>query len=187
MSQQREALSKDIGAGLILRRSSPQDAEALAAFCADIHSDDPTTPDRLIGAWTRDLLTHPHPRFHPDDFTVVEEAATGRIVSTLNLIPQTWTFDGIPFEVGRPELVGTAPEYRNRGLVRLQFEEIHRWSEARGDLLQGITGIPYYYRLFGYEMVLDLDGAHSGFSIHVPQLEAGRDEPCRFRPATEGD
>ena len=187
MSPQAKTFIKDIGAGLILRRSSPEDAEALSAFCADIHSDDPEKPDPIIGAWTKDLLTRPHPRFRPDDFTIVEEAATGRIVSTLNLIPQTWSYDGIPFEVGRPELVGTAPEYRNRGLVRLQFEEIHRWSEQRGDLVQGITGIPFYYRLFGYEMAVDLDGARSGFAMHVPQLPTGQSEPCKFRLATEAD
>ena len=61
----------------------------------------------------------------------------------MNLISQTWAYEGIPFEVGRPELVGTLPEYRNRGLVRAQFEEVHRWSAARGELVQGITGIPY--------------------------------------------
>ncbi len=33
---------------------------------------------------------------------------------------------GFPFGVGRPELVGTLPEYRNRGLVRAQFEEVHQ-------------------------------------------------------------
>ncbi len=187
MSSQAKTFIKDIGAGLILRRSSPEDAEALAAFCAEIHSDDPGQPDAIIAAWTRDLMTRPHPRFHPDDFTIVEEVATGRIVSTLNLIPQTWSYDGISFEVGRPELVGTAPEFRNRGLVRLQMEEIHRWSEERGDLVQGITGIPYYYRLFGYEMAVDLDGARSGFASHVPQLEAGQSEPCRLRPATQED
>src|SRR5512143_1077572 len=187
MSPQVKTFIKDIGAGLILRRSAPEDAEALAAFCADIHSEEADKPDAMIGAWTRDLLTRPHPRFHPDDFTIVEEVSTGRIVSTLNLIPQTWSYDGIPFEVGRPELVGTAPEFRNRGLVRLQFEEIHRWSEERGDLVQGITGIPFYYRLFGYEMVVDLEGARSGFAVHVPQLAAGQSEPCRFRPAGEED
>jgi hypothetical protein len=37
----------------------------------------------------------------------------------MNLISQIWAYEGIPFGVGRPELVGTLPEYRNRGLVRL--------------------------------------------------------------------
>ena len=178
---------KDLGAGLILRRSSPADADALAEFCGLIHSEVPGKSDDIIASWTRDLLTRPHPTFHADDFTVVEETATGRIVSTLNLISQTWTYDGIPFKVGRPELVGTLPEFRNRGLIRLQFDEIHRWSAERGELVQAITGIPFYYRLFGYEMALDLDGARTGFEMNLPSLEAGESEPYIFRPAGEAD
>jgi GNAT acetyltransferase-like protein len=178
---------KELGAGLILRRSSPEDAEALSTFCGVIHSEDADTSDDLIVAWTRDLLTRPHPRFHADDFTVVEEVATGRIVSTLNLISQTWAYEGIPFEVGRPELVGTLPEFRNRGLIRLQFDEINRWSAARGELVQAITGIPFYYRLFGYEMALDLDGMRSGFEMNVPVLAPGQPESISFRPAGEAD
>ena len=155
---------------------------------ARIHSDDgPEHPDQHIASWTRDLLTKPHPTFHPEDFTIVAEAAAGRIVSALNLIPQTWTYEGIPFGVGRPELVGTLPEYRNRGLVRLQFEEIHRWSAARGDFAQAITGIPFYYRLFGYEMALDLSGRRFGYEANVPFLEAGKEEPCHIRPAHPDD
>ena len=187
MSESLKPIIKELGAGLILRRSSPDDADALSAFNGIIQSDEPGEPDPVVAGWTRDLLTRPHPTFHPDDFTVIEEVATGRIVSTLNLIPQTWTYEGIPFGVGRPELVGTLPEYRNRGLVRLQFEEIHRWSAARGDMVQAITGIPFYYRLFGYEMAMDLDGARSGFEINVPRLEIAQPEPCAFRPAVESD
>jgi hypothetical protein len=187
MSSQLNTIIKELGAGLILRRSSPEDADALMAFCGHIHSDGADRCDALIAAWTRDLLTRPHPRFHSDDFTVVEDLATGRIVSTLNLIDQTWTYDGIPFEVGRPELVGTLPEYRNRGLVRIQFDEIHRWSQQRGQMVQAITGIPYYYRLFGYEMALDLDGWAGGYELNIPRLPEGEHEPCSFRPATESD
>ena len=88
----------------------------------------------------------------------------------MNLIPQTWTYEGIEFGVGRPELVGTAPEFRNRGLVRAQFDEVHKWSAERGHMVQVITGIPYYYRLFGYEMALDLAGRRVGFEANVPKL-----------------
>ena len=187
MTQMVKNIIKELGAGLILRRSSPADVDALSDFCGDIHSEEPGRREELVYAWTRDLLTRPHPRFHPDDFTVVEEVATGRIISTMNLISQTWTYDGIPFGVGRPELVGTLPEYRNRGLVRIQFEEVHRWSDERGELVQAITGIPYYYRLFGYEMAIDLDGWAGGYEINIPQLAPGEEEPCALRPATEAD
>jgi hypothetical protein len=183
-----QPILRDLGDGLILRRSSPADADALADFCGRIHSDDGFDhPDLRIAAWTRDLLTKPHPTFQPDDFSVVAEAATGRIVSSLNLISQTWTYEGIPFDVGRPELVGTLPEYRNRGLVRLQMDEVHRWSAARGQMVQAITGIPYYYRLFGYEMGLDLDGGRGGFAPGTPALKDGEPEPFFVRPASEAD
>jgi hypothetical protein len=183
-----QKILRDLGDGLILRRSTPADAEALADFCGRIHSDDGIDkPDSHIAAWTRDLAAKPHPTFHPEDFTVVAEAASGRIVSTLNMIPQTWTYEGIPFGVGRPELVGTLPEYRNRGLVRIQFEEIHKWSAERGDLVQAITGIPFYYRLFGYEMAMDLGGRRFGFGDNVPKLKDGEAEPYPIRLATQAD
>ena len=187
MTQTVKAIIKELGAGLILRRSSPADVDALSDFCGAIHSPEPGQREEQVYAWTRDLLARPHPRFHPDDFTVVEEVATGRIISTMNLISQTWTYDGIPFDVGRPELVGTLPEYRSRGLIRQQFEEVHRWSEQRGELVQAITGIPFYYRLFGYEMAIDLDGWRGGYEINLPLLAEGEGEPCSFRPATEAD
>ena len=178
--------AKNLGNGLILRRSTTADADLLSDFNGRIHSDDEL--DRmLLTAWTCDLLTKPHPTFHADDFTVVAEAETGRIVSSLNLISQTWTYEGIPFGVGRPELVGTLPEYRNRGLVRTQFDEIHKWSAERGELVQAITGIPYYYRLFGYEMALDLSGWHMGYEPNVPKLKAGEKEKFNIRLAVNDD
>ena len=183
-----DQLPINLGNGLVLRRSTEQDAEALADFNARIQSDEgPDKPDERVGVWAYDLCAKPHPTFRPSDFTIVEETATQKIVSTMNLIPQTWTYAGIPFKVGRPELVGTLPEYRNRGLVRRQFDVIHQWSAENGDRLQVITGIPYYYRLFGYEMALNLSGGRAGFPTHIPTLKEGEAEPYHIRPATEAD
>ncbi len=173
--------------GLVMRRATPADAERLSEFNSHIHTDYPGEPDAGIYAWTHDLLTKPHPTFQPGDFTIVEDPRTGKIVSSLNLISQTWSYGGIPFKVGRPELVGTLEEYRNRGLVRAQFEVIHQWSAERGELVQSITGIPYYYRIYGYEMGLNLGGGRSGYLTHVPELEAGAQEPYCLRPAVPAD
>ncbi len=194
MFTKQQTILRDLGNGLIMRRSTPEDAEALAEFNGKIHGDNEQDA-RRVAAWTRDLLTRPHPTLKPDDFTIVEETSTGRIVSSLNLIPQTWSYEGIEFGVGRPELVGTAPEFRNRGLVRAQFEEVHKWSAARGHMVQAITGIPYYYRLFGYEMALDLAGRRVGFEANLPKLTpvpaggagAEGEEPYHIRPATDAD
>lgn len=78
------------------------------------------------------------------------------------------------FPVGRPEIVGTAPAYRRRGLVRAQFAEVHQWSKERGELVQVITGNPWYYRQFGYEP-------------NVPRLKPGLTEPYHIRPASADD
>jgi hypothetical protein len=179
---------KDLGNGLILRRASVEDTDELVAFNSEIHSDDwPQRPDERVGAWTRDLMQRSHPTFKVDDFTVVEDTKTRRIVSSMNLISQTWSYAGIPFGVGRPELVGTLPEYRNRGLVRAQFEVIHRWSAERGQKVQAITGIPYYYRLFGYEMAINLNSGRAGYRPNIPFLKEGEREPYEIRPALEAD
>ncbi len=179
-------LIRELNDGLVLRRAAPEDADTLAAFNAGIHGDDEPDGQR-IAAWTRDLLTRPHPTLSPGDFTIVEEKSTKRIVSSLNLIPQTWTYEGIEFSVGRPELVGTLAEYRGRGLVRVQFEEIHKWCDERGLMVQAITGIPYFYRQFEYEMALDFVGKRFGYEPQVPKLKEDESEPYLIRPAQEPD
>jgi hypothetical protein len=184
MFTHQQTILRDLGNGLILRRATPADAQALGEFNANIHGQD-DFDRRGVAAWTRDLLTRPHATFQPGDFTIVEETSAGRIVSSLNLIPQTWSYEGIEFGVGRPELVGTLPEFRSRGLVSLQFEEVHRWSAERGQLVQAITGIPYYYHRFGYEFALNLNGWRMG-SI-VPKLPEGETEKYVIRPAQEKD
>ena len=179
---------RDLGDGLVLRKVTREDTDALVAFNERIHGDIETGElEERVGAWTRDLMEKPHPTSGIGDFTVVEDTHTDKIVSSLCLISQTWSYGGIPFGVGRPEIVGTDPEYRDRGLVRAQFDVIHQWSAERGQMVQAITGIPYYYRLFGYEMGLALGGGRLGYLPHVPVLKEKEAEPYVVRPAAEKD
>ena len=180
------AIIRDLGEGLIIRRSRAEDAEALVKFNKDIHSEDENDAKGLED-WTLDLISGEGPTFNVDDFTLVEDVRTGEIISSCCLISQTWSYEGIPFKVGRPELVGTKKDYRRRGLVREQMEILHQWSAERGELVQAITGIPYYYRQFGYEMTLNLEGGRSGYKIHVPKLKDGEQEPYTFREADKAD
>jgi hypothetical protein len=178
----------ELGNGLVLRRATADDTESLAAFHADVHRDPGVEePEQYVAAWVRDLMSRPHPTFSPGDFTVVEDMQTGEIVSSLCLISQVWAYEGIEFGVGRPELVGTRSDYRRRGLIRAQMEVIHGWSAERGERLQAITGIPYYYRQFGYEMTMSLGGGRGGFGSNVPKLKDGEAEPYRLRLAKAED
>jgi hypothetical protein len=177
----------DLGNGLVLRRATPADADALVAFTADVlRNQDAAEPDERIAAWTRDLVAGRHPTFSVGDFTVVEDVRSGAIVSSLCLISQTWSFGGVSCRVGQPELVGTHPDHRGRGLVRRQFEVIHNWSAARGEHFQVIDGVPWFYRQFGYEMALELRGGASIDVAHLPPPPVVA-EVYRVRPAAEED
>lgn len=140
----------------MLRSARQGDGAELADFNGTMHAD-VGLPGSTLVAWTHDLFESPHPTFRAErDVTVVEDTATGRIVSALFLIPQVWSYAGVSVKVGQPELIATHPGYRRRGLVRAQFDVIHEWSRAAGHLWQFISGIAWYYRQFGYAYALDL-------------------------------
>ena len=178
---------EDLGDRLTMRRGTPEDAGDLARFHAIQQANPPDTFDEGIYRWMLDLMRGDHPFFNPSDFLIVEDTVKGQIASSMGLISQEWCYSGVRFKVGQPELVSTHPDYRRKGLVRRQFEVIHRWSAERGELAQTITGIPWYYRQFGYEMAIPWGGGRAGYTPHVPALKEGQAEPYICRPATEAD
>lgn len=182
-----QTLPIDLGDGLVLRAVTPADTEELVAFKADVHrAPGAAEPDVYVAAWARDLLEKPHPSFVPDQFLVVEDTRRRRIASSLNLIPQTWTYGGVPFPVGRIECVGTREEYRRLGLVRHQMEVVHAWGARSGHLAQVIVGIPWYYRQFGYEYAAPFGGKRS---VPAESVAAVRriESTISVRPATISD
>lgn len=188
MVEDTYGLPRDLGDGLILRWATPDDAEKVARFNLAMHSDDPDEPEMGLYYWVLDLMRGDHPTTCARDFTVVVDShSDDRIISSLNLISQTWMFDGIPFGVGRQELVSTLPEYRRRGLVRRQMEIIHALRADRGELVTAITGIPWYYRQFGYEMAVNLGGSRHFFWVRPGNDEAVEQEMYHTRSATVED
>jgi GNAT superfamily N-acetyltransferase len=185
---------RNLGDGLVLRRATREDAGAVASFNARVHFSGGTPferrePHRGIAALTRDLMSGDHPTCDASDFILVEDTTTGSVVSSTCLIPQRFSYEGIGFDAGLPELVGTHPDYRRRGLIREQFEVLHRWSEERGHLMQAIAGIPYYYRRFGYEMAVGLE---EGRRIYVQDVRGksegeGSTRSYTMRPAKASD
>jgi len=140
MSELLSQMPLHIQDDLTLRFATTADADAIGAFNRE-HHDDNKDYD-IVGRGVHHLVSGKHPTIRAEDFTVVEHAPSGRIVSSMCLLSQTWTYAGVEFPVGQPEFVATDKEYRRRGLVRKQFEVIHELSASRGELMQGITGIP---------------------------------------------
>ncbi|MGH7391199.1 MAG: GNAT family N-acetyltransferase [Candidatus Rokuibacteriota bacterium] len=178
----------DLPGGLRLRRLGAADAEALAAFNADVlRRQDELEPDERTAAWTRDLMSGRHPTFRPSEGTVVEDVRTGAIVSSALLLRQRWAYESVPITVGQPELIGTHRGYRGRGLVRRQLDVLHRWSAERGDDATVISGIPGFYRQFGYELALELGAGRLYFPATMPGLDPAAAAAFRLRPAAEAD
>ncbi len=155
---------EDLGDGLIMRTARPDDKDALADLCAQIFMHEESgTEGWWIAEWMRDLFAKPHPTLSLDDIIVVEDIQKGCLASTTTYFHQTWTYDGVEFEIGRPEIVGTANDYRNRGLIRKQFDVMHKWAAERDHPVQVVLGIPSYYRQFGYEYALPAET-----NLHAP-------------------
>jgi hypothetical protein len=179
---------RDLGDGLRLRWSRPEDVERVVALYESAFRDSAEAPpNATMPHWTRDMFSGRHPHIGPRDFAVVEETASGAIVAATCLLRYPIAYEGITIPFGRPEVVATQAEYRNRGLVRELFALIHARSEARGDLVQGITGIPYYYRQFGYEYAVALESILTVYFPAIPALKPGATEPFTARKATAAD
>jgi predicted N-acetyltransferase YhbS len=178
-------LPRDLGNGLVIRIATPADTEPLAQLVGRVFGRE--TFSEHAATYARDLMRESHLVIGPANTLIVEDTAAKKLVSTMCLIPQTWTYAGIPFGVGRPEMVATDADYRRRGLVREQFRAIHAMSEAMGHLVLGITGIPWFYRQFGYEYALDLGGGRIAYFSNVPTLKENENEPYRLRVMTIDD
>ena len=174
--------------GLVLRRATAADAEALAVFVADVlRAQDAAEPSTAMGAWIHDLVSGRHPGVRAEDCFVVTDALTGAIVSCATLISQQWSFGGVRIDVGQPELIGTRTGHRGRHLVTALMQAMHRESAARGHHLLSITGIPWFYRQFGYELALERGGGSKISATGLAQLDPAAAVAYRIRPAREAD
>ena len=117
--------------------------------------------------WARSILAGSHPGVTPDDFVLIEEKSSGVIMASLALITQTWLFEGIPLRVGQVEFVGTAAEYRGRGLASMAMEWFEQRARKKGCLLECVQGTPTLYQKLGYHFAVDLKG---GVRLGVDQV-----------------
>lgn len=181
---------QDLGDSLILRWSTPADLDKIGTLLGTAFRSSPDDPLNVRMADQPQVAARPGFPFGGETaWGIVEDTSKpdSPIVACTILWRHRWSYAGIEFDVGRPEFVAADPAYRNRGLVRKVFNLLHARSEAEGHLLQAITGIPYFYRQFGYEYVLDLGGYRSALLSAIPEKKGEEPEPYALRPATFDD
>jgi hypothetical protein len=177
---------RDLGDGYRLRWATPDDGTQYAQLAAKafyLKNEQMENPN-VVG-YARDLVSNNHPLCHADDVAVVVDGHN-QIVAAAALLTQPLEYDGIPLKVGRPELVCSDSQVRQRGFVRAIFELMHAKSAARGDVMQAITGIPHYYHQFGYSWSVDYN-AHAKLALAKLPALANEVNPVRLRRVTPAE
>ncbi|KAF9346240.1 hypothetical protein BGX26_002276 [Mortierella sp. AD094] len=205
----------DIGDGLVMRWSTPQDKDNLVDCLADAfrwetpgrripESGIPNKHEYIAAAIGR-LMSGKHVVQSQYDIALVEDTtrhSQGKnpIVAAICMHQMTGYYGPVDITYGALGAVGSLPEYRNRGLVRRLFlEMMHPVADARGDLMTFIIGIPHFYRLFGYEYAVPhkFGRALKDLASAIPALAATDlrengdatpvEEPFRLREVTASD
>ena len=172
-----DAVLKDLGQGLALRTAAGlDDIERVARFNGLIHGAE-------LAITLRRLLRD-YADIEGRDIVFVEDTASGEIVSSLLHLPWTLSYGGVLLPVAEMGMVGTLESHRRQGLVRIQTDYFMQRLQERGCLLSLIQGIPYFYRQFGYEYAMPLEG---GLRLSGRELPAPPDAAFWFRPATAED
>lgn len=142
---------------------------------------------RAISGITCERLLQHHPAVRYDDFLLVEDEASGEVVSTTCLIPWHCQFDGVTLDVAMLEVVATHPDYRKRGLVRAQIAAFQAAVAEQQFDLSIIEGIPYYYRQFGYAYATDHWASDTLPVGRIPTGETEALAALQLRRATVAD
>ncbi len=172
---------RELADGLVMRSlADNDDLDRVAAFNGAVHGPE-------VAAMTRELVMH-HPGTRPEHWLFVEDTATRQVVSSICLIPWTWRYEDVELKAGEMAIVGTLEAYRHRGLIRAQvFRHAEQLREGGYDLSH-IQGIPYFYRQFGYEYAIPLEGGWR-FDLHLlPDRFTSHQQPAfSMRLATLDD
>ncbi len=190
LTETGSAYCLDLGDGLNARWSTAADTESIAHLIGMVFREkaDELENVRMANS-VRRMMRGDYPLMGPNDYALIEDTRKegNPIAACTCLWRQTWEYEGIPFEIGRPEFVATDPNYRRRGLIRVLFDMVHRRSADEGHPVTAITGIPYFYRQFGYEYALDLDGKRKTYLTQIPKTKDGEPELYTLREATIED
>lgn len=89
-------------------------------------------------------------------FVAVEDE---NILSCAGVFPGQLHCGEVSVGAGAIEFVATREDAEGRGLVRQLMDRIHETAPERGEMVQWIVGITYFYRRFGYEYAIPVEGS----------------------------
>ncbi|TXT54581.1 MAG: hypothetical protein BAJATHORv1_60077 [Candidatus Thorarchaeota archaeon] len=124
---------------------------------------------------------------HKSDFVIEDnfiayDSEKNLVASYLCLLRHTMLIDGARIPMAQMEIVGTLPEYRNRGYIR----RLNQLFEKRASLYEiplfVIAGIPYYYRELGYEYAIPMLSRLIVAKELIPKLKSGVTESAEIIP-----
>ncbi len=125
--------------GIVIRGARRGELDAVATLLAERGDPADATDLRLVAADADEGLA-----------SVLVAVDEGRVVSTATLLRETIVVGGVPLPAAQVEMVATDPSHEGRGLVRSLMDLAHTMSRDRGDVVQVMIGIPFFYRQFGY-------------------------------------
>ncbi|KAK9761585.1 hypothetical protein K7432_013416 [Basidiobolus ranarum] len=160
--------------GLIFRRATESDEENIEILSQLVHSGPLGMEEEDGFSFFKKYAKGPHPPTTIEHFVVIENTRSNPganpIVAVTCLVKELCMYGSVPFIMGRPEIIGTHPDFRGRGFVHLMMEYINNLCDKENLLLDGITGIPFFYRQFGYEFALALDSGDGVKLDDIPPL-----------------
>jgi predicted N-acetyltransferase YhbS len=163
--------------GLLLRAATPQDLDQIGALLVERGESADALDHRLV-------MEDPDAGW--ESCAVVADA--DRLVSTATLLDEELRAGSVVLPAGQVELVATAKGYEGRGLVRALMAWAHRRSAERGHVVQVMVGIPYFYRLFGYEYAIDIAQPRRVDSVtHPGRSDNPGSTGPKLRPASPQD
>jgi len=181
-SGKNESYRQELDNGLVLKTATSEEDIQRVAECHNVVFGE----EEDVGEMCRRLFLY-HPRTQYSDLIFVEDEKTGEVVSSLCLIPWQWRYEDVTLKAGEMGIVGTKEKYRRRGLIRAQVDYLKEKLAERGFHLSHIQGIGYFYRQFGYEYTLPLQGGYRVELHRVPELKEDEkpDFTCRLAIAAD--
>lgn len=145
-----------------IRTARTEDIDSIAALVADRIGEEDGAEAELV---LRD------PDFDGKRWFVATDG--DKVLSTAAVFPGQLRFGDVTMVAGAIEFVATSEEAEGQGLVRRILEEIHGTASSRGEMMQWIVGITYFYRRFGYEYAIPVDGMHLFAAGEAPPIPDG--------------